>query len=66
MPRDEISLPELLDITLESLNGDAAYLRVMALGRPEMEAVALQEAADKICDLGATLENLIPRTERKS
>jgi hypothetical protein len=44
----ELPLPELLEVAIDSLNGEAAYLRVMSLGRPETELIILNRAAQKI------------------
>ena len=55
----ELALPELLEITIESLNGDAAYLRVMSLGRSEREMITLHRAAEKISKLGTSLGRLV-------
>jgi hypothetical protein len=57
--RKELALHDLLEITIESLNGDAAYLRVMSLGRPESEVIALHRAAEKISKLGTSLGRLV-------
>jgi hypothetical protein len=51
-------LPELLEMAIDSLNGEAAYLRVMSLGRPEPELATLNQAAEKITLLSKRLERL--------
>jgi hypothetical protein len=53
--KKELALGELLAITADSLSQDAAYLRVMSLGRPENEVITLIRAADKISRLGDRL-----------
>ncbi|HXM10414.1 MAG TPA: hypothetical protein VN946_10745 [Terriglobales bacterium] len=55
----EMPLPELLEMAIDSLNGEAAYLRVMSLGRPEPELIALNRAAEKISKLGSSLQKLV-------
>ena len=59
----ELPLPELLDMADESLQGEAAYLRVMSLGRPEPELLALNRAAEKISKLGSSLRKFMPSKE---
>jgi hypothetical protein len=54
----EMPLPELLEMAIDSLNGEAAYLRVMSLGRPEPELATLNRAASKIALLSKKLEGL--------
>jgi hypothetical protein len=59
MVSKEMPVPELLEMAIESLNGEAAYLRVMSLGRPESELIALNRAAEKISTLGASLRKFV-------
>jgi hypothetical protein len=54
----EMPVPELLGMAIDSLNGEAAYLRVMSLGRPESELATLNRAAEKIAVLSRKLERL--------
>lgn len=56
----EMPLPEVLEMAIDSLNGEADYLRVMSLGRPESELVALNRAAEKISKLGSSLRKFVP------
>jgi hypothetical protein len=53
-------LPELLSMASDSLESEAAYLRVMSLGRPESELITLNRAAEKISKLGTTLRKFVP------
>jgi hypothetical protein len=55
----EVPMPELLDMASESLESEAAYLRVMSLGRPEPELLALNRAAEKISKLGTRLRKVV-------
>jgi hypothetical protein len=55
----EVPMPELLDMASESLESEAAYLRVMSLGRPEPELLALNRAAEKITKLGNRLRKVV-------
>lgn len=58
MTTREMPLPELLEMAIDSLNGEAAYLRVMSLGRPEGELATLNRAAENIALLSKKLERL--------
>lgn len=53
--RKELALPDLLEMTIESLNSDAAYLRVMSLGRSQSDVIVLHRAAEKLSKLGSSL-----------
>jgi hypothetical protein len=57
--RKEMALPELLSVTVESLNSDAAYLRIMSLGRSEQEMILLNRLAAKIDKLGVRLGRML-------
>ena len=59
MTTKELPLPELLEMAIDSLDGEAAYLRVMSLGRPERELVTLNRAAEKISRLGSSLRKFV-------
>jgi hypothetical protein len=52
-------LPELIALTVESLDSAAAYMRVMSIGRDEQEMIALNRAAKRIDKLGASLGRLV-------
>jgi hypothetical protein len=58
MIQKEMPVPEVLEMAIDSLNSEAAYLRVMSLGRPEPELATLNQAAEKITLLSKRLERL--------
>jgi hypothetical protein len=55
----EVPMPELLDMASESLESEAARLRIMSLGRPEAELITLNRAAQKISKLGKGLRKFV-------
>ena len=63
MTTKELPLPELLEMATDSLESEAAYLRVMGLGRPEPELIALNRAAEKISKLGNSLRKFVLSNE---
>jgi hypothetical protein len=58
MPTKELPVPEILAMSIDTLNREAAFLRVISLGRPKSELTTLNHAAEKITRLEKRLERL--------
>jgi hypothetical protein len=55
----EVPTPELLEMAKDSLDREAARLRIMSLGRPEAELITLNRAAEKISKLGKGIRKFV-------
>lgn len=54
--KNATTLEDLVNLTIESLNSEVSYLRVMSLGRPDEEIRTINQIANSIARLGARLE----------
>ena len=63
--KKEMPVSELLQTTAASLSDDAAYLRVMSLGRPESELILLNRLANRISRLGDGLARIAGERTRR-